>query len=264
MNKTPSSFRFFKVHIKEIDDVIRGIPRGGVFTIMYDELSLGWALAFEILKNLINENCFGVIHNYLLPAQKLESRATFVGLNIRKEAEADNLRIIDIFGSRYNIPPYENYIYQISSPSAETLNPKIMEIYRKQIFPIAGSRPIIRVIYTLDAITTLFEEKPTLKLLNSDLAELARLYHEYNIITILLLNKELVSKHFVGWVLSLSDVVISFKFYEKESKEKMTIIKAMNPEFEPAAYEYTIRRLSPTTSVHALNFKKINSNNGNN
>ena len=262
MNET-LPLRFFKINIKEIDNVIRGIPRGGVFTVVYDEFSLGWALAFEILKNLINENCLGVIHNYLLPAQKLESRAAFVGLNIRKEAKTNNLRIIDVFGSWYNIPPYENYIYQVPNPSAETLNPKIMEIYRRHIFPIAGSKPIIRVVYTLDAITTFFDERPALKLLNSDLAELAKLYHKYNILTILLLNKDLVSKHFVGWVLSVSDVVISFKFYEEESKEKMRIIKAMNPDFEPTTYEYTLRRLSPMTSVHALNFKKIKLNNEN-
>ncbi|WP_457753459.1 RAD55 family ATPase [Thermococcus sp.] len=228
-----------KTYIKEIDEAIGGgVTRGAIFTLSYDTYSLGWMIGFEILKNMIqHHNSYGVIHNYLLPPPKLISRAMSVGLDIR-----NSCTIIDVFGSKYNIPPIQGAnIVQISNPNPETLNPKIEAIYDSKIFPAAKNKKIVRLVYTIEGMSTIFGEKITIKLLNSEMAYLGRKYSEWDILTILLLNRDAVSRHLSAWISSISDDVILFKSEITDGKviETMTIIKSQHSDFEPITYRYS-------------------------
>ncbi|MFA4646206.1 hypothetical protein P8X24_02870 [Pyrococcus kukulkanii] len=246
------------IDIEEIDRAIGGgVIRGATISIMYDAFSLGWALGFEIFKNMLFRDSFGVIHNYSLPVIKLISRASFVGLNLQRLAKHEKkLRIIDVFGSKYEIPPYDDeYILTVPNPTEETLNPKIEWVYEDKIYPIAGERRIVKLIHTLDGIVTLFGENATLKLLNSEVAYLAKMYRKRNIISILLLNVDVVSRKFVAWVSGLSDVVIVFhsRVGDGELIETMSILKSPNPDFEPSTYEF---KISADKGAHTLSFRR--------
>ncbi|AEC51363.1 hypothetical protein PNA2_0446 [Pyrococcus sp. NA2] len=260
-------FTFIPVDIEELDKAFGGgLIRGATISIMYDAFSLGWALGFEILKNLIFKDSFGVIHNYNLPTIKLISRATFVGLNIHELGKKKQLMIVDVFGSKYEIPPYDDYVVQVQNPTPETLNPKIESVYEEKIFPVAGDRRIIKLVYTLDGVVTMFGEEVGIKLLNGELAWLARMYGKRNVMTILLLNMDMVSKKFIAWTSGLSDIVIMFKSLEEERDgeliERMTVVKSLNPEFEPTSYEFRV--MSTGTGSHMLDFKRIGKKNNKN
>ncbi|AFK23345.1 hypothetical protein [Pyrococcus sp. ST04] len=257
-------FEFFSpipLDIEEIDKAIGGgLVRGATITIMYDAFSLGWALGFEIFKNMVFRNSFGVIHNYSLPVIKLISRASFVGLNIQRMAkEEKKLKILDIFGSKYDIPPYDDYVITIPNPTEETITPKIERVYVERIYPIVGDKRIVKLIHTLDGVVTLFGEEVTIKLLNAEVAHLARIYRKRNVISIFLLNIDVVSRRFVAWVSGLSDVVIVFnsKIGDGELIETMSILKSPNPDFEPSTYEF---RIAANDGVHSLKFRKSEKN----
>ncbi|ASJ16122.1 hypothetical protein A3L04_03025 [Thermococcus chitonophagus] len=259
-----SSFEFFSpipIDIEEIDRAIGGgLIRGTTITIMYDAFSLGWALGFEIFKNMLFRNSFGVIHNYSLPVIKLISRASFVGLNLQRLArEERRVKILDIFGSKYDIPPYDDYVITIPNPTEETLTPKIERVYEERIYPIAGEKRIVKLIYTLDGVVTLFDENVTIKLLNAEVAHLAKVYKRRDIISIFLLNMDVVSRKFVAWVSGLSDVVIVFnsRIGDGELVETMSILKSPNPDFEPSTYEF---KIAANDGAHSLSFRKSERN----
>ncbi|MFA4718731.1 hypothetical protein P8X37_00760 [Pyrococcus kukulkanii] len=245
------------IDIEEIDRAIGGgLIRGATISIMYDAFSLGWALGFEIFKNMLFKDSFGVIHNYSLPVIKLISRASFVGLNLQRLAKRERrVKIIDVFGSKYEIPPYDDYILTIPNPTEETLNPKIEWLYEDKIYPVAGEKRIVKLIHTLDGVVTLFGENATIKLLSSEVAYLAKMYRKRNIISIILLNVDVVSRKFVAWVSGLSDVVIVFnsRIGDGELIETMSILKSPNPDFEPSTYEF---KISANNGTHSLSFKK--------
>ncbi|BAA30971.1 RAD55 family ATPase [Pyrococcus horikoshii] len=253
-------FTFIPVDIEELDKAFGGgLIRGATISIMYDAFSLGWALGFEMVKNLIRRNSFGVIHNYNLPTIKLISRASFVGLNIQELAKRKEIMILDVFGSKYDVPPYADYVLQVPNPTPETLNPKIESVYENKIFQVAGDRRIVKLVYTLDGVATMFGEEVAIKLLNGELAWLAKMYGKRNVMTILLLNVDMVSKKFIAWTSGVSDIVITFQSLTEEREgelvERMTVIKSLNPEFEPTSYEFRVTATG--TGSHALDFRKI-------
>ncbi|NJE49529.1 hypothetical protein [Thermococcus sp. 9N3] len=247
------------VGVNVINELIGGsMENGSVMSILYDAYSLGWVLGFEVFRALLDEGFFGVIHNYSLPVPRLVSRASFVGLNIPKLAKKDSLRIVDIFGSRYGIPPADSYVIKVDNPSEDTLTPKIEKVYRDVIYPISGGRGIIKLIYTLDGAVIMFGERPTLRLLNSEVAFLARESVSRRISTILLLNTDVVSERLVAWVSSISDTMVAFRSSIREDTlvERMLILKTPSPSFEPTTYEF---RLSTRNGkVHLLHFERLN------
>ncbi|CAB49344.1 hypothetical protein [Pyrococcus abyssi] len=256
-------FTLVPIDIEEIDRALGGgLIRGATISIMYDAFSLGWALGFEILKNLVKKNSLGVIHNYNLPTIKLISRAAFVGLNIKELGEKKEVLVVDIFGSKYDVPPYDSYVFQVQNPTPETLNPKIESLYESKIFPIAGSKRVVKLVYTLDGLATMFGEDVAIKLLNGELAWLAKMYSKRNVMTILLLNVDMVSKKLIAWTSGLSDIVITFQSFEEEVEgefiEKMTIVKSLHPEFEPTTYEFKVS--TSDHGRHVLDIRRIENN----
>ncbi|AEH24498.1 RAD55 family ATPase [Pyrococcus yayanosii] len=252
-------FATLPLDIEVLDKALGGgLERCSIISILYDAFSLGWALGFEMFKNLVNRDSFGVIHNYSLPAIKVLSRASFVGLNLQRLATNNNVKIIDIFGSKYSIPPFADYVIQVENPTEETLTPKIEHVYETEVYPTAGNRRIVKLVYTLDGVVTMFGEHVTIKLLNAEVAYLAKMYNRKNIITIFLLNTDVVSKRFVAWVSSISDTLIAFTSNlsrDGELVEKMTILKALTPEFEPMSYEFKVKSTGEGSS-HSLTFTK--------
>ncbi len=244
--------------INVVSELIAGsIENGSITSILYDAYSLGWTLGFEILEDLIEEGFLGVIHNYSLPVPRLISRASFVGLNIPQLAKKGSTRIVDIFGPRYALPPFDYYVIPVNNPTEETLAPKIEKIYRDFIYPLAGDRGIIKLIYTLDGTVVMFGEKATLKLLNSEVAFLAKESLSRTISTILLLNTDVVSERLVAWVSSISDTMVAFKSSIKEDKlvEKMIVLKTPSPSFEPITYDFKLS--TKNGKIHHLHFEKI-------
>ena len=231
---------------------------GSITSILYDAYSLGWVLGFEIFRNLLaDREFFGVIHNYSLPVPRLISRASFATLNIPELASQGRVRVIDVFGSRYGVPPIANYVIKVDNPSEDTLTPKIEKIYREEIYPIAESRGIVKLVYTLDGTAVMFGERPTLRLLNWEIAFLARESLRRNILTVVLLNTDVVSERLVAWISSISDTMIAFRSSIKEDEliEKMLILKTPSPSFEPTTYEFRLSTENGRT--HNLHFEKV-------
>ncbi|WP_297471119.1 hypothetical protein [Thermococcus sp.] len=249
-------------HVLEMNvvgELIKGsLENGSVTAILYDAYSLGWVLGFEVFRILLEEGFFGVIHNYSLPVPRLVSRASFMGLNITELSKKNSLRIIDVFGSRYGIPISDPYVIRVDNPSEDTLTPKIERVYQNNIYPISGNRRIIKLIYTLDGTVVMFGEKPTLRLLNSEVAFLARESVSRKISTILLLNTDVVSERLVAWVSSISDTMVAFRSSIKDDVlvERMLILKTPSPSFEPMTYEFRIS--TENGRVHNLHFERLN------
>ncbi|AAL82014.1 hypothetical protein PF1890 [Pyrococcus furiosus DSM 3638] len=247
--------------VEELDYIFGSelMGKGTIVTIMYDAFSLGWALGFEIFKKLLHKNSFGVIHNYTLPVIKLASRAMFVGLDIHEVAKKNKLLIVDVFGSKYNVPSYNGMSFQIPDLTPETLHPKITNIYYEKIFPVVGDRKIVKLVYILDGLTTMVGEDVAIKLLNTEVAWIANMYEKRKIVDIFLLNTDIVSKKFIAWTASLSDIVIVFQSLleerkEDKIKERMIIIKSPSKEFEPTTFEFNVT--VSDEGFHSLNFKK--------
>ncbi|ALM74624.1 hypothetical protein [Thermococcus barophilus] len=233
--------KFLKTYIDELDSIFGGgLIRGAVLSIIYDTYSFGWIIGFRILKNFIEKHgCVGVIHNYLLPVTKIVSRAYFADSKMDK-----SWIVIDIFGSKFGVQSNLPYVYVISNPTPETLNPKIEKIYKEIIIPKAQNGRILKLIYTVEGMVTLFGADVTIKILNSELALFARKYsNDLNIITIFLLNRDAVPKHLTAWLSSISDNLIVFKsnINEEEIKETMLVLKSPSPDFEPVSYEYKVK-----------------------
>lgn len=237
--------------------IVESVENGSVTSILYDAYSLGWALGFEILRALVEEDFFGVVHSYSLPVPRLISRASFAGLNIPDLAKQGSLRIVDLFGSRYNIPPFDDYVIRVDNPTEDTLAPKIEKIYRDVIYPLSEGKGIIKLIYTLDGTVVMFGEKATLKLLNSEVAFLARESLNRTISTILLLNTDVVSERLVAWVSSISDTMVAFKSSIKDDTlvERMVVLKTPSPSFEPITYDFKLS--TENGKMHHLRFEKL-------
>ncbi|AMQ18997.1 hypothetical protein [Thermococcus peptonophilus] len=148
-----------------IGEIVSTMESGSILSIFYDTYSMGWTFGFKIFYYLINHyNSLGVIHNYSLPVPRLISRAIFASKpDLIETLKRRKLLIVDIFGSKYNIHPNEDYVIPITNPTEETLVPKIEKINKERIHPLAKTGNIVRLIYTVDGSVALFGEVPTLK-----------------------------------------------------------------------------------------------------
>ncbi|WP_297064454.1 hypothetical protein [Thermococcus sp.] len=104
----------------------------------------------------------------------------------------------------------------------------------------------------------MFGEKPTLRLLNSEVAFLARESISHRISAIILLNTDVVSERLVAWVSSISDTMVAFRSSIKEDElvERMIILKTPSPHFEPVTYEFRIS--TENGKAHNLHFERLN------
>lgn len=226
----------------ELDEVIGGgLSQGSTMAILYDTYSFAQYFALHVLARRIKRGDFGVVSNYSYPVGRLIRGAQFAGLDIVSEGEKGNLVIIDYFSSRYGVFPGHSFVYTFSGDVGEdTINPKTFLIYQEKVLPNLGDRLLFRVIYTLDGLAFFFGEHTALKLLYSDLAKFVEMFPKS--VTLLLVNKDAVSKHFVARVVDISDYVIDFRsqITRKGIVEDVVISKALTPEFSPEIFEFLI------------------------
>lgn len=229
---------------RELDEVLGGgLIKGSVVSIFYDTYSLGAFFGLHIFAMRIKEGDFGVISNYNFPFGRLVRGTKFSGLDIIKEGENGNLAVIDVFSSRYQISSPYSFVYLLPGETdAETLNPKIRDIYRMHILPKAHGRSIIRLIYSLDGVAFFFGEQNTLKLLYADLAKISELAP--NSTTIFLTNKDAVSNSFLARISDLSDYVIDFTTNRvgNDVIEDVMLTKALTPGFAPESFDFFVRK----------------------
>lgn len=231
-------------------------PEGSIVSIIHDGYSSAWMMSFAILKKEISNGSFGVLSSYNLPLPSLFRAAKQVGLEIEEELERDNLVVIDIFGSKYSARYEGKNVFYIDNVSPETINPKINMIYLNRIKPLASERRTVRLIHTLDGAALMFGEVETLKLLNQTVAERSK--DMPNSILILPINRDVVSKKFIGWVSGISDYVIVASVQLEESiREKVYIVKSPEEGFTSAVYHLWI---TEEKSPQRLRVRKINEN----
>ncbi|HIP74892.1 MAG TPA: hypothetical protein EYH13_01825 [Thermococcus paralvinellae] len=226
----------------ELDEVMGGgLSQGSTMAILYDTYSFAQYFALHILAKRIESGDFGVVSNYSYPIGRLIRGAQFAGLDIVSEGEKGNLAIVDYFSSRYGIPSRYSFVYTLSGHVGEdTINPKTFLIYREKILPNLGDRLLFRVTYTLDGLAFFFGEDIALKLLYYDLAKFMEMFPKS--VTLLLVNKDAISKHFVARVVDISDYVIDFKskITREGIAEDVIVSKALTPEFIPEIFEFLI------------------------
>ncbi|MDK2783285.1 MAG: hypothetical protein PWQ32_874 [Thermococcaceae archaeon] len=228
------------------------IPEGSILTIVYDAYSSAWMLSFAILKKELWRS-FGIISNYNFPFQSLCRAAKQVGLDIEKELVNDNLAVIDVFGSKYNVRYEKKNVFYLDSVLPELINPKIDLIYRENIKPLIKGRRVIRLINTLDGAALMLGEMETLKLLNQTIAQRSKDMPDS--ILILPINKDVVSQKFIGWVAGVSDyVIIASTKLDESVEEKMYLVKSPEEGFTPTVYRLWI---TEEKSPERLKVKKI-------
>ncbi len=213
------------------------LPHNSIVSIIYDTYSSAWMLGFAFLKREMDAGGFGSISNYNLPFPNLLRAGAWVGLNIVDELEKDNLIIIDVFGSKYNVRFDVKNLFYLENVDPETINPKINVLYERIVLPKMHHRTVIRLVHTLDGAAFMLGEEVTLKLLNATIAEKTRTMPES--VLVLPVNRDVVSRRFVAWVASLSDYVIvaSSKLTDEGLKETLHVVKAPFEDFEPTAYK---------------------------
>ncbi|MBO8174364.1 MAG: hypothetical protein H0Z18_03815 [Thermococcus sp.] len=242
----------------ELDEVMGGgLSQGSTMAILYDTYSFAQYFALHILAKRIKSGDLGVLSNYSYPLGRLIRGAQFAGLDIVSEGEKGNLVIIDYFSSRYSVPSKYPFVYTFSGHvGEETINPKTFLIYQEKILPNLGDRLLLRVIYTLDGLAFFFGENTALKLLYFDLAKFMEMFPKS--VTLLLVNKDAVSKHFVARVVDISDYVIDFRSQvtRKGIVEDVIISKALTPEFSPEIFEFLIGETKEETGKK-FSFKKV-------
>ncbi|USG99024.1 hypothetical protein K1720_05570 [Thermococcus argininiproducens] len=236
-----------------VKELFKGqVLSGSIITIIYDAYSSAWMLGFAILKKEI-ENGFGVISNYNVPLQELCRAARQVDLDIEGELKRDKLVIIDIFGSKYDVKYKRKNIFYIDSVSPELINPKIDIIYESYVLPMAGKERIIRLVNTLDGTALMFGEMETLKLLNQTIAQRSKQMPDS--VLILPINKDVVSKRFIGWIAGISDYVIVASTQLNENlEEKVYLVKSPEEGFTSTVYHLWI---TEEKSPGRLKAKKI-------
>ena len=248
-----------KILYDELDEVMGGgLSQGSAMAILYDTYSFAQYFALHILAKRIKKGDLGIVSNYSYPIGRLIRGAQFAGLDLISEGKKGNLFVIDYFSSRYGIPPQHPFVYTFSGHvGEETLNPKTFLIYQEKVLPNLNDRLLVRVVYTLDGLAFFFGENTALKLLYFDLAKFMDMFP--NSVTILLVNKDAVSKHFVARVVDISDYVIDFKSQvtKKGIVEDVIISKALTPEFSPEIFEFLIGKAKEEEGGK-FSFKKVN------
>ncbi|NJE07612.1 hypothetical protein E3E31_03580 [Thermococcus sp. M39] len=233
-----------KTGLREIDEALRGgLINRGTLLISYDKRSLGWILGLKIFKNLINYGAVGIILSTTLPLSKLKLRAKYLGIDIEQEGKKGNLYVIDLFGSRYEIPQAEPYVYQINDWHDETALPKLIRLYREVASKVPKNKLIVVIVATLEGLYHEFGEDFMNKAIKASLASFEKgELKELNIITISLLNRGAVPDIINAWLYSINDQVIEFTSHitPEGFEESILILKSSIPGFKVKCYTMKI------------------------
>ncbi|HIH72027.1 MAG: Uncharacterized protein XD43_0796 [Thermococcales archaeon 44_46] len=232
-----------KTKIPQLDEALGGgILEDSIVLITYDTYSQGWTLAFEILRNRIEDGDFGVIINSVVPISMLNLELKRINFDLNEKGENGDLGIIDIFASFYGINYQQPYVYY-ENMDRETYLPKFMNLYRKMLKERIKDRRPIGIQVTADGFAFLLGEEIELRNLQKNLAEKekALLYEKRKRpINITLLNRDRVSSRYISWLSLYSQYQIDFSSQEGEVEEKMIVRKAPSPNFKPATYTFKI------------------------
>ncbi|WP_042699203.1 RAD55 family ATPase [Thermococcus sp. PK] len=232
-----------KTKIPQLDEALGGgILEDSIVLITYDTYSQGWTLAFEILRNRIEDGDFGVIINSVVPISMLNLELKRINFDLNEKGENGDLGIIDIFASFYGINYQQPYVYY-ENMDRETYLPKFMNLYRKMLKERIKDRRPIGIQVTADGFVFLLGEEIELRNLQKNLAEKekALLYEKRKRpINITLLNRDRVSSRYISWLSLYSQYQIDFSSQEGEVEEKMIVRKAPSPNFKPATYTFKI------------------------
>lgn len=234
--------------IPELDRAIGGgLLEEGNLLILYDSYSYGWVLAFEILRNRINEGDFGVILDSVMPLTPLSMEVGVSGFNIEEEGRRGNLAVIDVLSSFYRIQlPEVDFVYYLPGVDAATFLPKYLEVYRKILKDKIKDRRPVGVTVTMDGFGFMFGEETFIRVFQNliGVKEKAKMTEKRKRpLNIFLLNKGRASEKFVAWIALYSQYVIEFSS-ESPGTERMFVWKSPLPNFVPEreGYSFTFRR----------------------
>lgn len=217
--------------------------QGANIAAIYDAYSSAWQILFLFLRRAIENGYFTVVSNYSVPLRSFFRRGKSVGLDVEKSLREEKMAIVDVFGSRYTeVRDSLPNVFYLDKVEPETINPKVDRIYCEELGEKLRSGKTLRVIHTLDGAALMLGEDSTLRLLNQTVA--AKSVRLPNSTLLLPVNADMVSKRFVAWISNLSDYVLLAKSWIREDriKELLYLIKAPNPDFEPAVYSMRIEK----------------------
>lgn len=228
-----------------LDDALGGgLLKDSNLLIIYDTYSNGWTLAFELLRNRIEEGDFGVIINSVMPYTPLKMELNLINFDLEGEGKAGNLAIVDVFSSLYHVSYPLDFVYVDTSMDTSTFLPKYTALYRKLLEErIRGRRPI-GIDFTIDGLAFLFGEEAFVKMFQNLIAlkEKARVTESRKRpVNIFLMNKGRSSEGLISWVALYSQYVIEFCSSAESPKEKMLIRKSPLPDFKPKEGGYHFR-----------------------
>ncbi|GAB6102029.1 hypothetical protein JCM16138_12520 [Thermococcus atlanticus] len=228
--------------LSDVDSALGGgLINGGNLLIAYDKRSMGWALGMRIFKSMIENGAVGVVFNTTLPLSKVELRAKYVGLDIKKEGEKGRLYIIDLFGSKYGIPEERPYVFQIKEWSDDTGIPKLLRTYRMINDQIPTGATVVGLVATVEGLYHEFGRDVMNRIIRASLASFESTALDRPFAIISLLNTEAVADYVTAWLYSLSDQIIEFiSKVEASGLEEMALVsKSLIPGFEP--HHYTVK-----------------------
>jgi len=231
-----------KTGLSDVDSALGGgLINGGNLLIAYDKRSLGWALGMKMFKSLLDNGAIGVIFNTILPISKVELRAKYVGLDIKKEGEKGKLYIIDLFGSKYGIPEERPYVFQIKDWSDDTGIPKLLRTYKMINEQIPPKTTVIGLVTTLEGLYHEFGREMMNSIIRASLASFESIILSRPFATISFLNIEALMDYVTAWLYSLSDQIIEFiSRVEPTGLEGVVLVpKSLVPGFEP--HHHTVR-----------------------
>ena len=233
--------------IPEVDELLGGgIIENGLLLIDYSYLSMGWTLGIKIFKSIIQRGGFGIIINTTIPVSKLKLRTEYMWLDIDKEGEKGNLIIIDLFGSKHNIPSDDPYVYQIREWDDELALQKMGKLMKELMYHIVPKdRLIVSMVATVEGAYCSLGERITKGMMLSSL-KTSEISHKAGVktIEIFLLNRDAVKKEFETFLTIISDQVI---MVDRESTkdgfvEYVTVPKSPVPGFAPKVKYHKIKR----------------------
>ncbi|USS40158.1 hypothetical protein NF865_07420 [Thermococcus aggregans] len=231
---------------EDIDEALGGgiIERGSLL-IAYDKRSLGWILGLKILKTLMEKGAIGVILNTAMPVSKLELRTRCAGLDLHKLGEEGKLYVVDLFGSKYEVPSKKPYILQIPEWSDETAIAKLIDLYNELSSKIPKDVLVVALLATIEGTYYEFGEDMMHKLIRVSIAALEKEpLNAFRFITVSLVNMSAVPEHITAWLFTLSDQVIEFVSHISPSGLEETILvpKSVIPEFMPRHYKIRVSK----------------------
>ena len=231
--------------IKELDAMLGGgILDDSVVLVVYDTNSFGWVLAAEVFRSLVERNGFGIITNYSLPYSLLSKYAGVPGIDLDEAGLEGKLAIVDVFGAMYGIKLDRPHLYYLPHVDASTFLPKIVEVYYR-ILQTTGNRKPIGLTVGLDGFAHIFDEETVIRLLrrNMMLKEKAKATeNRERPITIMLLNRDRVSRAFISWVSHYSEHILEFEPTSRPGVERIIARKSLLPDFGPSEAEFFYSR----------------------